>query len=194
MNPSNGTQERVAAKVADAASLRLPQDFAASAGVEKVLVRVPVTKPPKQWFVRTRPGPDFRGPFAILELKEEGEVFVVTPLVAAHLPHDVRNVVLVAAINRNNDVFLWPLRIPNTNGNDAWANSAIAASKIAETDWVRVTANMGAGAYDVAKAIDTLPEPVWPKETFDELFKLGFGDKVIDSLHHPVIRKLQGGA
>lgn len=180
--------------VADAAALRLPQDFAASAGVEKVLVRVPVTKPHKQWFVRTRSEPAFRGPFAILDLKEEGEVYVVTPSVAIYLPHDIRNVVLVTAINRNNDVFLWPLRVPNTNGNDAWAISAIAASKIAETDWVRMNANMASGSYDVAKAIGALPEPVWPKESFDELFKLGFGDRVIDTLHHPVIRKLQGGA
>ena len=53
---------------------------------------------------------------------------------------------------------------------------------------------MKAGAYDVAIATAPLPEPEWPEETFEQLFRLAFRDRVIDSIDHPVIRQLKGAA
>jgi hypothetical protein len=50
----------------DLNALRLPQDFAANLGVKKLLVQVPVTKPRKGWFVRTRPGDAWRTPVAMI--------------------------------------------------------------------------------------------------------------------------------
>jgi hypothetical protein len=51
---------------------------------------------------------------------------------------------------------------------------------------------MALGAYDVFEATATLPEPQWPDQSFQELLKVGFKDRQIDSLDHPVIRKLRG--
>ena len=81
----------------DLASLRLPQDFAANLGVKKMLVQVPVTKPRKGWFVRTRPGDEWRVPIAMIERKEEGESYVVSPELAADLPSDVKQYMLVTS-------------------------------------------------------------------------------------------------
>ena len=178
--------------VLDLSALRLPQDFAANLGVKKLLVQVPVCKPRKGWFVRTRKGEEWRTPVAMIVLKEEGESYVVHPKLAADLPDDVVNFQLVTAINRYETVFLWPLRMPNSSRSDPWADSAIAASTVAETDWLRVTANMKAGAYDVHRATGALPEPGWPEESFETLFRLAFRDRVISSIDHPVIQKLKG--
>jgi hypothetical protein len=176
----------------DLNALRLPQDFAASVGVKKRLVHVQVTKPRTGWFVRSRPGDEWRAPVAMIVLKDEGESYVVHPKLAADLPDDVVHFELVTAINRHGTVFLWPLRKPNSSRQDTWADSAITACQLAETRWLRITANMHAGAYDVFEAAGQLPEPEWPEESFKALFHLALKDRVIDSIDHPVIRKLKG--
>ncbi len=178
----------------DLAALRLPQNFAANIGVKRVLTSVPITKPRKGWFVRTRPGDEWRAQFAMIERKEENECYVVSPELAADLTDDVKQYMLVTSINRHGTTFLWPARLPNGSRQDTWADSALAAVTHAEARWLRVDANMRAGAYDVSIATAPLPEPEWPEESFDQLFRLAFRDMVIDTLDHPVIRQLRGAA
>jgi hypothetical protein len=84
--------------------------------------------------------------------------------------------------------------VPNSTRQDPWADSAIAACTHAETHWLRTIANMRAGAYDVFEATAKLPQPEWPVESFEQLFRLAFRDRVIDSIDHPVIRQLKGAA
>jgi hypothetical protein len=130
----------------------------------------------------------------MIELKEEGESYVVAPDLAPDLTRDAKQFMLVTAINRHGTPFLWPARLPNGSRQDTWADSALAAVQHAETQWLRVDANMRAGAYDVSIATAPLPEPEWPEETFEFLFVLAFRDRVISSLDHPVIRQLKGAA
>ena len=61
----------------DPARLRLSPDFGASLGVKKALLTVPVRKPDRQWFVRVHPDEDYRIPVAILELKDNREMYIV---------------------------------------------------------------------------------------------------------------------
>jgi hypothetical protein len=178
--------------VPDLEALRLPQDFAASVGVKKRLVHVPVIKPRKDWFVRSRPGAEWRMRVAMIVRKEEGESYVVHPGLAADLPNDVVNFQLVTAINRHGTVFLWRIRMPNSTRQDTWADSEIEACALAETRWLRMTANMSGGAYEVFEATGNLPDPEWPEETFEQLFRLAFRDRVITSIDHPVIQRLKG--
>jgi len=58
-------------------SLRLSQDFASSIGVTKLLTTVPVKKPNPQAYVRVHPEEDFRLPTAVLEVKEDKEIYLV---------------------------------------------------------------------------------------------------------------------
>jgi hypothetical protein len=37
-----------------------------------------------------------------------------------------------------------------------------------------------------------LPEPNWPELPFKELLRVAFKDKYINSLDHPILRKLRG--
>src|SRR5262249_46178460 len=122
----------------DPATLRLSQDFAADLSVKKALVTIPVKKPVKTWFVRTHPSEGYRLQTTVLELKEEGEVYVVAPDLraerATESPFSVR--VLYTAVNRQGVLFLWPIRLPGPDGRlDSWSLSAREAAQRAEKRW-----------------------------------------------------------
>ena len=179
----------------DPASLRLSQDFAAHLGVKKQLLSVPVRKPDKAWFVRVHPGEQYRLQAAVLELREEREHYLVTPEIVQGLAGEtaVSPRTIFTAVNRQGVVFLWPVRLPGPDGKlDEWSRSAQEAARLAMGGWVRVQANMGLGAFDVFQAVAALPEPQWPEEPLRELLKVGFNGKLIDTLDHPVLRKLRG--
>jgi hypothetical protein len=184
-----------AANPFDPASLRLSQDFTADLGVKKALITVPVRKPDKAWFIRVHPGEDYRLQTYVIELKEERETYLVAkPLwreLASESTFSPR--VIYTAINRQGVLFLYPIRLPGPDGKlDDWSRSALEAAQRAQTNWVRVAANMSLGAYDVFEATAEIPEPQWPEQSFEELLKVGFKDRLIESLEHPVIRKLRG--
>jgi hypothetical protein len=187
---ANQLGAQAAASTSDLSTLRLPQDFEARIGVEKLLVQVPVRRPDKQSFNRVRPGSEWRADIAAIVLKGQStEVYAVSPDLAPSLPRDVTRLRLVTAITRDGRLFLWRLRHPNSAG-DMWAYSDLAAADAAERDWVRVTAVNG--AFDIYRATGVLPEPEWPKQSFEEIFRLAFRDRVIESVDHPVLRQLEG--
>jgi hypothetical protein len=179
----------------DPAKLRLSQDFAAELGVKKALTTVPVRKPDKTWFVRVHPLADYRLTTAVLELKEEREVYIVPPNLYPQLATEtaISPRTLFTAINRQGVVFIWPVRLPGSDGKiDDWSRSAMEAAQLAMKGWVRVQANLALGAYEIMQATASLPDPTWPQESFAELLKVAFRDKLVDSRDHPVLRKLRG--
>jgi hypothetical protein len=177
----------------DLTRLRLSQDFAAEIGVKKALLTVPVHKPDRQWFVRVHPDPEFRLEAAVLEMKDDRETYLVDPVLLPELPGEVIPKVLFTAINRQGVVFLWPVRLPNTDGrHDEWNRSALEAAEMAIGCWIRVASNISLGAYEVFEASADLPEPKWPDVSFKKLLEIAFRDRLIRSLDHAVIKKLQG--
>jgi hypothetical protein len=181
---------------ADLSALRLDQSYAGSVGVKKLVTAVPVRKPSKQDFVRVHPGENYRhSPAALLELKEERETYFVTPRVAPALVGEWRPASLFTGITRQGTVFVWPCWLPGEDGKvNEWHRSLAEAAEIAMDKWVRVSANMNAGAYDVFAAIGELPDPVWPEESFEDILGVAFRQRFIDSEEHEVISKLRGAA
>ncbi len=110
------------------------------------------------------------------------------------MPAETARVELYSAITRQGCFFLWPVKIPGADGrSNLWHESALSAASEAMTNWVRVSANMSARAYDVIKAVETIPEPEWPtSKTFLELVNLAFAGRYITDMEHPVIRRLRG--
>ena len=53
-------------------------------------------------------------------------------------------------------------------------------------------ANMPAGTYDVLEAAGQFPEPVWPEVSLQQLLEIAFKGRVIDTMDHPVLRRLRG--
>jgi hypothetical protein len=178
----------------DLDSLRLDQNFATSVGVRKVLTVVPVRKPNRHEFVRVRPGDEWRINTAVFENKIDREMFVVSQALRDELAEEMYPVVLLLGINRQSDVFLWPARLPGIDGRtNHWHESAMEAATLAETKWVRLAANMGAGFYNVYTAVnENLSEPVWPELSFQQIIELAFGKRLINAADHPVLRSLRG--
>jgi len=46
--------------------------------------------------------------------------------------------------------------------------------------------------FDVEKAEEIDIEPIWPKESFEELLKIGFADVIVDNEDHYFVRRLRG--
>jgi len=177
--------------------LRVTQDYAGLAPTRKILTVVPLKKPGKQQFVRVHPSDEWSlAPVAILELKDDKdrESYLVMPCLQEALAEEVSMKALFTAITRNGDVFIWPVKLPGPDGRtDTWSLSALRAVQAAKEHWVRVSSNMGAKHYEVRVAEAAIPDPQWPDDcTFEDLVNIAFKDKVIDSLDHPVVRRLRG--
>jgi hypothetical protein len=179
----------------DLSKLRINPNFNETIGVKKALLHVPVRKPNKQEFVRVHPSEDMRLAVAMIDMKEEREIFLVTPELAQDLPGEVAPKLLVTAINKQGVLFLWPLNLDleeNRIRKNHWNESAHTGAELAKKGWVKVAANMGLGAYDVLQATGNLPDPEWPDLSFQEILKIAFKDNFITSADHVVIQKLLG--
>ena len=178
----------------DPAALRLDQSYADTVGVKKLLTTVPVRKPNKQDFVRVHPDPSYRlTPAAIIEVKDDREVYLVTPNLAPGLVGEFSTVTLFTTINRQGTLHLWPVKLPASDGRqNEWHRSAAEAAERAMKKWVRVTASMSLGAYEIFEASGDLPEPLWPDFSFQEILRIAFRERIVDRADHPLVQRLQG--
>ncbi len=177
----------------DLKKLRLSQDFADGLEVKKLLLTVPVRRPSPQEFIRVHPGEDWCLQTMILELKEKRETYLVDQDLWAEMAGEIVPKVLYTVMTRSGILSLWPIRLPGEDGRlDEWNRSALEAAQMAKKNWIRVSANMGLGAYDVYQAKGDIPEPEWPETTFTEILRVAFKDRFINSLNHPVLRGLRG--
>jgi hypothetical protein len=181
----------------DPSRFRLSQNFHESLGVKKALITVPVRKPARQDFIRVRVHPDasYRLETAVLNLKEEREIYLVEPALWSELASEITPMALLTVVNRQKVASLWPIRLPGPDGRtDEWNTSAAQAAQLAQTCWVRIISNMNLGAYEVFEATGELPEPEWPEIGFEELLRIAFRGRFIDTLEHPVVQRLGGQA
>jgi hypothetical protein len=178
----------------DPAALRLDQSYADTVGVKKLLTTVPVRKPNRQDFVRVHSDPRYHlTPIATIEVKEDREVYLVTPDMAQALLGEFSTVTLFTTINRQGTLHLWPVKLPTPEGRqNEWHRSAAEAAERAMKKWVRVTASMSLGAYEIFEASGDLPEPVWPDIPFEEILKIAFRDHYVDRDNHPLVQRLLG--
>jgi hypothetical protein len=117
----------------DLEALRLRQDFSETS-VEKVITAIPVRKPAPADFVRVHP--ELRFETTILNLKDEGEVYIIPPAFHGEVAHLVRPVSLRATMTRTGVFALWPLWLPGPDGRVIqWHQSALDAAARAETRW-----------------------------------------------------------
>jgi len=180
----------------DPKSLAIKGNPADAIGVKRALTVVPVRKPNRQEFFRTHPNEEYAVQIAILELKMENETYAISPEVALAIPGETKVVRLTTAINRQGNVFLWPVLLPSNEGREmAWHSSAREAAERAQSVWVRMVANMGGGYYDIWEADGSVGEPQWPEHSFTQLLKVAFGNgRLIDREDHPVLQQLLGRA
>jgi len=134
----------------DLASLRLNPSFLETAGVKKLLTTVPARRPSPQDFVRVHPSPEYRMDVAMIDLKDDGEDYIVRPEVLAELQGETVFKTIFTAVNRQGVVFLWPVRLPPPDDRTlAWWTSSREAAEMAMDKWIRLTANRSLGAYEI---------------------------------------------
>ncbi len=180
---------------ADLAKIRVDATMSDGPSVAKVLANVPVQKPDKAWFVRTHPDAEnYSLDALVLELKQEREIYLIDPKLRDLLLDErcVRVMRLRLAVNRQGDIFVWPIPLPGVDGkSNLWNESALDAADRASKNWVRLSSNQRTSAYDIAVA-SIFEDPRWPDKPFNEVLRIAFKGKVIDDLNHPVLRRLRG--
>jgi hypothetical protein len=177
----------------DLAKLRVSQDFLETTNVKKLLTTVPIRKPGSQDFVRVNGNPAYRETLAFIELKEDREIYIANLAAVSDLQAECYIATLFTAISRTGVLFMWPVRVPATDGrSNDWHVSAAEAAQLAMTNWIRLKANMSLRAYEVFKAESAIPDPIWPDLSFEEICHIAFKDRLINSADHPVIKRLRG--
>lgn len=177
----------------DLTTFRVPANFNVIGGIKKVITNVPAKKPGTQTYFRVRPEGEWQMEALILQLKEDGENYLVTRGLFDELYNECRPKVLYTYVTREGNIGLWPVNMPGEDGRlDPWSESAHAAAKHAQSHWVRLVANRQLGAYDVMEASNLADKPVWPDLDFKKLVSLAFKDRVISDMSHPIVRKLRG--
>jgi hypothetical protein len=179
----------------DLKALREPQSLVQ---VRRRRLSVPVRRKPNRLdFVRTHPSPEYRVDMPLFRCQSDSggdeECYFVHPRVMAEMQNECRMHTIFTAVNLSGGVFLWCVPIPQDDREpNAWLVSNREAAELAIHKWVRVASDRGAGAYCVHEYEGAPHEPVWPEESFLDLLKLGFKNRMIEHPDHPMILKLRG--
>jgi hypothetical protein len=175
----------------DPTRLRLTES--AQIGVKKAVTVIACTKPNRQQFVRVHTSKDYRMQTALFVDEVNRDVYLVAPELWSELAGEIQPTWLFAAISKTNNVFLWPVRVPDPDGRqNNWHVSALRAAEMAMQKWVRVQSNMADGKYDVFQAKGAIPEPEWPEMPFRDMLEVCFKDRLIDTIDHPMLKQLRG--
>jgi hypothetical protein len=157
---------------------------------------IPVDKPPTEVWFRVNPDPDFVFDTFLLHLKNGADRGVyqvaadVLPLLAGE--KTIKPTRLMLVIDSQRELRLWPLRLPKQDGReDDWMTSALAIAEQAKHQWTRMFA--GANGFKSQTTCADIPDPVWPKKTFDELLNIAFAKRRIASTSDPILRRLREG-
>lgn len=182
----------------DIDSLRVSQDFVSDVSVKRKITVVPVQRPDNSWWVRIRQGKEYQIEVACMVDKDDQRFYLLHPSIRDQLSDEAVVVRLHVAINRQGNIFLWPLRLPKEDQQQAkmerYYQSVSEGIQLACSEWVRLKWDKSLGAYNTFRTDRKLPEPEWPTESFNELIEVGFRNMVIDSMEHPIVERLLKGA
>src|SRR5215207_9360970 len=179
----------------DIESVRVNPDM-----LDGVAVNVPLTitvrKPPKQEFIRVHPKPEFRITVAAVELKEEGEFYLLSGSMREQLlDTEAATYTLYTYITRAGALRLWPIREMGPDGRvNEWHRTARIAADMAMKSWIRVIPSKHVGGYEVKRAAVAVPEPTWPDLTMKDIIRIAFKERgwIVDHVDHDLVKKLQG--
>lgn len=175
-----------------AQSARAAKKQAAAPAGKREQATYELTRPPRGKFVRVHPSDAYRiYNIPVLENPETNEMYFVEQSVELpdFIAAQVRHINIYAAQTHDYSVFLWMVKVSETN----WFKAARRAVNASLSRWVQVQARKAANTYDLITPHDPIPEPDWSSlPPFDEMLEIAFEDHVIASTDHPLIRKLQG--
>ena len=160
-----------------------------------VLVNVSVGKPPNNVYFRAHP--EYALDNATVLRDREGTsdtTYFVVPHMRMHpkLAPRLRPVTLALLCLWPGSVpLIWPVPTLGDREFKAW-KSARAAYELCQTHWTQMAWNEATADYVIETAENIDQEPIWPDKSFEELLKIAFDGKVIDSEDQPYVRRLRG--
>jgi hypothetical protein len=173
--------------------LRVPDTYSTTVGGIKLPIKPTFGKLSRSRFSRTNSSEEYKALLFFFEDKNTGETYIVTPSMAPYLGSMVQAKILRLAVDNAAVPYLIAEPVIDPNGRPSlWNSSMVEAIRRSLKEWVRINSNQNAGQYEIIIAQDNLGEPKWPEQTMDELIREVFGNKIISSLDHPLIRQLQG--
>lgn len=169
------------------------ENFAVDSNLRGEQTVIPVRRPDPQSWIYISSRPELRTTVAILELKQQREVFLVKQEIATSLDGDVSNRLLVPYQDREGGLFLWAVKLSDSRGNlDSWTTSALRIVTEYCDRWIKIKSRMNAGCYEVIPAPIESPAPEWPAAGLQFLVNRAFKNKLITSVQDPVIKRLKG--
>src|SRR5262249_8782934 len=128
-----------------------------------------------------------------LELKESRVHYIVDRSLSDELGSEVVPKRIYTVCSRDNSLSLWPIKLLDQNGGlDDWSQSAHQAAIFAMQKSVKIVSNRPFVASETFEATGDFPEPDWGDHDFLKLLELGFKDRIITSVDHPVVQVLKG--
>jgi hypothetical protein len=163
--------------------------------VRKVISTIPCRKPGKsEWFM-VRAGEEWRLQTAVLEVENGADraTYLVSKNLWADLHGEIVPALVVTCTNRAGDLFLWRVKLPGPDGrSNTWTESALRIAQAAETSWCRMVSDTSNGHYTHYEPAVELPAPKWPDLVFNEILRIAFRDRYIETPDHPILRQLRG--
>lgn len=200
---STDTNAQSAPDPFDAKALVLPPDFFAAGGSATPKPKnIQVRKPHNQEWIRVHPGPDFRGDFGVILLRDDREFYLLAPNIANAMKghRHLKTVTIYTVYSRlSGKTFLWPVGIVGAPGQnkrtDNWYRTANEAAEEAMRQLINVWADMEGGGYEwqLSDNPDANTPPQWPDLSFSELLQVGFQRNgcFVTSFDHDVFKKLK---
>jgi hypothetical protein len=194
-NESSRIIEHPDADQLDPERFRVDQSELDQPATKTVLTTVPIRRPGKLEFFRVHPSPTYRlSPVYFIALNQSREYYIIAPELRSQLrPKEYSVGQLFLAVNRLDNPFFWLVTTQSPTGRISdWYNSALECAEQAIHNWIQMSADMAAGGYVVTLAEDPLPEPIWPEQSFKDLFALAFKRRLITDTGHKIFNELRG--
>jgi len=183
----------MAASTFDLNDIALPQNFAALADVKTEAAAPAIRKPGKQTWFAPHPEQKYWRSFLVLNDEEDrGSTYVISPTLKDVLGGEWVAKILVPCQTRQGSIFFWPIKLPDADGKlDPWNRSALGIATSSPNEWIRVKSNMEAGAYEASKPVTPPAAPTWG-DGIDGHYQKALAAVFIDSLTHPILKRLRG--
>lgn len=184
---------KVSTSDVDLDSISIDQDFAKLASVKSESAAPSIGKAASQtWF---SPHPDqslWKSFLTIRDQADKSMFYILNPALEADLAGEFSATLLVPCMTRQNDLFFWPIKLPNEDGRiDTWNESALEIALAEGGQWLRLRANQPNSSYDTVTLKKEQQPPEWPEDIL-ELLKKAVGKVHISDLEHPLVKRLRG--
>ena len=183
----------------DFRSLCQPTTFEQDSVTKKLITTIFLKKPRSGLdFIRIREEPDWTVVIYLMDMGREEEKYAVAPDIIPEVMDTgrLKRVRLYTGITFNgDDLFLSDIPFPDSDGKENEYNRTRAiAYEMAKHKWVKLQVNRALEAYEIVETKSNLPEPIRPEELSDiiKALEICFKDKLIDSVDHPVLKKVEG--